>query len=547
MEPRHRPIVRQLFRLVPLLFIGTLAIALAAVSWFGGREVEREVYTVMRPLAEALAVALSPSVETGDRVRLQRFVDRISANEAVSYVAVFDREGARLAATLGAEIVASIEQVDAILDFDSPFGVYRDGAFLYPISGSAYDVARRSSTVGVVLVKPGVEYFWLAYRSLALNTVLLMIVGVVAGVGQFYLGLRRLVIKPLKELTDAADGRDQAALAAIREHPGSREMDTLVGAILAMVGQIELKTEELEQAVEERTIELRRSMDELKRTQRMMVQQERLASIGRLSAGIAHEINNPAGFVKSNLETIREYLDLLQEAVFRDQLLSMELLSGNVDTAHRLASGNAGYLKRIDHEFVLSDSRSALEDSLTGMARISEIVRGLSGFAREDEPEDEEVDVAGAIDEAVGIVWSQLKDTVTLEREYRGEPKVRTTHGRLVQVFVNLLMNARQAMPSEGGHIAIRIDPGDSGTEIRVEDNGSGMPEHVRERIFDPFFTTKPIGSGTGLGLSIVHGIVEAAGGTIGVESTLGSGTVFTIRYPPPQSSDGGRRDDGTE
>jgi len=301
------------------------------------------------------------------------------------------------------------------------------------------------------------------------------------------------------------------------------------------VSQIEQKAEDLEHAVEERTAELRLSMDTLKRTQRMMAQQERLASIGQLSAGIAHEINNPTGFVKSNLQTIGEYLDLLHEAVVRDRKLSRTVLSGDLESAHRLASGNSGYLEQIDHEFVLSDSRNALEDSLRGVERISEIVKGLNSFARADGPDEEDVDVASAIDEAVGIIWSQLKNTVTLEREYCGEPRVRTTHGQLVQVFVNLLMNARQAMPDEGGHIRITMDCEDEHTVIRVEDNGSGMPERVLARIFDPFYTTKPVGSGTGLGLSIVHGIVESAGGTISADSTVGIGTIFTITYPIPR------------
>lgn len=261
--------------------------------------------------------------------------------------------------------------------------------------------------------------------------------------------------------------------------------------------------ETLEARVEGRTRELRE-------TQAQLMQSEKMRSLGQLVAGVAHELNNPIGFVHANLQLLDEHVS--------------KLLQPEASAEARERSREA--------------IRKLLTRSREGTDRVKRIVQDLRTFSRMDQAELQDVDVNEELDRNLALMEARLKKGVEVERDYGDIPRVRCFAGQLNQVFMNLLMNACDAMEGRG-RITLRTRPVPSGVRIELADDGPGMPEEVRERIFEPFFTTKPVGQGTGLGLSLSHGIVERHGGRMDVESAPGEGTTFAIELPlvakPPE------------
>lgn len=252
----------------------------------------------------------------------------------------------------------------------------------------------------------------------------------------------------------------------------------------------------LEARVEQRTRELGEA-------QAQLVQSEKMASLGQLVAGVAHELNNPIGFVHANLQLLDE------------QVRKVTTADPGSPEAQRARDAMTKLLAR----------------SREGTGRVKKIVEDLRTFSRVDHAELQEVDLHEGIERTLSLIEPRLKEGITVERHYGDLPPVRCYAGQLNQVFMNLLMNAADAMPG-GGTIGIRTVRSDRGVRLEFSDTGPGIPPEIRSRVFDPFFTTKPVGKGTGLGLSISHGIVERHGGRISVESAVGHGTTFTIDLP---------------
>jgi len=261
--------------------------------------------------------------------------------------------------------------------------------------------------------------------------------------------------------------------------------------------------ETLEARVEERTRELRD-------TQVQLVHSEKMKSLGQLVAGIAHELNNPIGFVHANLQLLDEYVEKLIEAQ------------------------QAG----TDTQLVKERIAKLLARSREGTERVKQIVQDLRTFSRVDQAEIQEVDLHEEIDRTLALMEPRFKDSIEVVRDYGDLPRVRCYPGQLNQVFMNLLMNACDAMGDEGT-IRIQTRPTEMGVELRFSDDGPGMSPEVAGRIFDPFFTTKAVGVGTGLGLSLSHGIIERHGGSIRVESQAGRGATFIIDLPLDATSEG--------
>jgi len=277
------------------------------------------------------------------------------------------------------------------------------------------------------------------------------------------------------------------------------------------------------QELERRNDELARQKAELVRLQAQLVHSETMASLGQLAAGVAHELNNPVGFIYSNAEILSGYtsdLDRLLSAY--DEALPPEL-------AARVAS-----IKREIHfDRLLPDLESIVGDCQEGARRIREIVLNLRTFSRLDEAELKRVDIHAGLDATIRLLSQYFSSgRITLTRDYGALPLVDCFAAQLNQVWMNVLTNAAQAIGCAAGEVRIVTRVEDEAVCVEISDTGSGVSAEELKRIFDPFFTTKPVGEGTGLGLSISYGIVKKHGGNIKVESSFGKGTTFTTRIP---------------
>jgi signal transduction histidine kinase len=275
-----------------------------------------------------------------------------------------------------------------------------------------------------------------------------------------------------------------------------------------------------------RIAELSTLNQKLEEAQSQLLQSEKMASIGQLAAGVAHEINNPVGYIASNLGSLRGYLEELLGilALHEDGLAQMSPdspLRRKIDQARR----------RVDVDFLRSDVQALVSESLEGVSRVKKIVQDLKEFAHVDRTEWQEADLHQALDSTLNIVWNELKYKAEVVKEYGALPLVECIPCQINQVFMNLLVNAAQAIESRGV-ITLRSSREGECVWVEVADTGKGMPPDVQRRIFEPFFTTKPVGKGTGLGLSLAYGIIKKHDGEITVTSTVGKGTSFRVTLP---------------
>jgi signal transduction histidine kinase len=267
----------------------------------------------------------------------------------------------------------------------------------------------------------------------------------------------------------------------------------------------------------------------LAQAQNKLLESERLAAIGQLAAGIAHEINNPVGFVNSNLGTLKRYLDDVLDAIAAYEAHEREL-----PDACRTAL--ASLKQRLDLNYLRDDAANLIAESVAGLQRVTYIVQSLMDFAHVDESGLIWTDLEKELNNTLSVLSREIAAKADIVREYGGIPEVECVPSQINQVFMNLLLNAVQALP-ERGTITLRTARDRDGVRIEIADNGHGIrPEHL-SRVFDPFFTTRPVGQGTGLGLSLAYGIVQKHGGSIEVDSAPGRGSTFRITLPIQHSS----------
>jgi len=279
-------------------------------------------------------------------------------------------------------------------------------------------------------------------------------------------------------------------------------------------------------------------LTEVKQLQSQVLQTEKMASIGQLAAGVAHEINNPMGFIHANLFQMAEYLTDLRRVWERVDDLRREIENGDLGSIRRAARELSELSNELDVTYVLSDFGKAIRESQEGSERIRHIVHDLRDFSHHDTGERVLADVNQCLDSTATIVWPMMKQIVVLQKEYDQLQAILCYPMQIKQVFMNLLVNAYQSIEAavgesgERGEIWLRTRQLRDGVVIEVSDTGIGIPETCIDRIFDPFFTTKKVGSGTGLGLSTSFNIVRRHGGAITVESKVGEGTTFAVFLP---------------
>ncbi len=273
--------------------------------------------------------------------------------------------------------------------------------------------------------------------------------------------------------------------------------------------------------------ELHESKVKLEEMQNQLIQSEKMASVGQLAAGVAHEINNPIGFVNSNLHSLEKYIDQLFSLLAKYEASSSSLM-GNAEVLAALNQVREG----IDLDFLREDIPTLLKESRDGIGRVKKIVQSLKDFAHVDPSDDWKwSDLGKELDNTISIAWNELKYKCELVRDYGEIPLVECLPSQISQVFLNMLVNASHAI-KEKGTITVRTRQSGDSVEIDIADTGRGIDPAHMSKIFDPFFTTKPVGQGTGLGLSISYGIIHKHHGEITVVSERGKGTTFTIRLP---------------
>jgi signal transduction histidine kinase len=250
-----------------------------------------------------------------------------------------------------------------------------------------------------------------------------------------------------------------------------------------------------------------------------LVQSEKLASLGELAAGVAHEINNPVGYVSSNLTTLQKYLAVYEKVLDAPEADSEEM---------------AALKKKLNYAFIRDDLQNLVKETQEGVGRVKAIIQDLKDYARTNAATHYVAsDIQVGLKSTLNIARNQLKNRADVRLQLGNLPMVECAPSQIDQVFLNLIVNAAQAMP-EGkmGLIDIRTDCDERKVWIEVQDNGPGIPPEVMKKIFDPFFTTKDPGTGTGLGLSVSQNIIQQHGGKLEVSSTVGVGTTFKITLP---------------
>lgn len=281
----------------------------------------------------------------------------------------------------------------------------------------------------------------------------------------------------------------------------------------------------LNHELEKQKYELGKTLDELRQAQTNLVQSEKMASLGQLTAGVAHELNNPINFISSGIRPLqRNVEDLLSLLDKYDSVIEKNNLTAGFGEVEEMKES-------VDLDYLIRETHNLLKGILEGSSRSRQIVKDLRTFSRMDENEFKPVNIHDGIDSTLLLLHHKMQNRITVHKNYGKIPHVECLPGKLNQVFMNMLTNSIQAIDGKG-EITIETSGTKDKVRISFKDSGKGMPPDVREHIFEPFFTTRAVGEGTGLGLSISYSIIEEHGGTIEVASEPGKGTAFIITLP---------------
>lgn len=323
----------------------------------------------------------------------------------------------------------------------------------------------------------------------------------------------KIMLRPLYELLNALQSMDVNKGKIEIQNAGETELGLLAESFNEMSQRVYRAQLDLKGKVEE----LEQANAEIRETQARLIHTAKMASLGQLVAGIAHELNNPIGFIYSNMSHLNDYSNKLV---------------GLVQTAEKSPNQLKAELEKVDFDYIVEDLPKLIRSCEDGARRTRDIVLGLRSFSRLEEAQIKEVDVREGLEDTLKLLTGEFKNRIKIIKNFADVPNIHCYPSQLNQVFMNILSNAGQAIEGEG---EIHIETGVVDKErvfVIIRDSGKGMAQSTIEQIFDPFFTTKSLGKGTGLGLSISYGIIEKHGGEIQVESELGKGTQFRIVLP---------------
>lgn len=300
--------------------------------------------------------------------------------------------------------------------------------------------------------------------------------------------------------------------------------------LIQLNSELEQKVERRTETLKKKNLELEDTNKTLAQTQEQLVQSEKMASVGQLAAGVAHEINNPIGFISSNVNTLKDYVDEYRQAC---DMVSVYIAETDEIKRVELKNEMKAYFENSDFGFINQDIEAIFNDSSHGLKRVADIVNNLKQFSRAEETQMQNCQVNDCIHAALKMLSREAKAHCEIKLKLADVPEISANIGKITQTLSNLLLNSSQAIDkNSGGLIRILTSSTQDYVNIYINDTGSGIADDVIDKIFDPFFTTKPVGTGTGLGLSICYDIIEEHSGSIQVNSSASKGTTFSISLP---------------
>lgn len=476
-----------------------------------------------------------------DLASLEAFVSEVLKNPDLSYARVIGPSGEIFAqagnqAALDKTFVADseIELVDdgifdisaEIRESDVVYGHVEIGLETDSITQVIKEAEQRSISIA------GVEMLLVALFSFALGTYLTKQLKVLVNATKT-IAIGKLDIKiPVKGNDELASVSRAFNAMAANLHTASARRDLFESKLKELNQTLEDRVEQRTKIIKDKNQKLEQVNKQIKETQIKLMQSEKMASVGVLAAGVAHEVNNPMSFIMSNIETLEDYTAKLQKLITEyNQVLN----SNNYDDD---AKDKIEQLENdIDLNFITEDLPTLLQDTKDGAIRVKDIVKGLKEFSHTDHENTYALcNLNDCITTTLKVANNELKYHCKIITYLGDIPDVYCAQGQIQQVLLNLIINASHAI-KEKGIIEIKSSATDEFVKIQIKDNGSGIPKEQIEKLFDPFFTTKPIGEGTGLGLAISYGIIEEHQGKITVKSQVGKGSIFIVSLPIKQNT----------
>lgn len=386
--------------------------------------------------------------------------------------------------------------------FDLNFKDESYGFRLRPLeNNSEIQIALGASKKDVKSVLRGIN---IAMLTVCVITILLLL--------PILFGVSKVVLKPLDHLVTATQKMESGEM--VQSIPV--ESSTEIGALTESFNRMSKKVSQARGELENKIKELEATNKELQTTQAQLIHSAKMVSLGQLVAGVAHELNNPIGFIYSNMAHLKDYSDRLVKLI---------------DTAEKTPQKLSKEKETLEFDYILEDMPRLIRSCEDGARRTRDIVLGLRNFSRLDEAKVKEVDLEESIRNTLDLLSGELKTRVHVHTEFAQVPPIKCFASQVNQVFMNILSNASQAI-GEKGDIWVKSWQDSDNVYISIRDSGPGIPKDVLEKIFDPFFTTKPVGQGTGLGLSISYGIIRRHGGDIRVQTKPDQGAEFVVSLP---------------